>query len=120
MMNGHEDAVAARDKIQALEEENRKLKIVCRYQYLTLGFYSTPYNYRQKIGYPDGSWKTNIMEDEGHDARVAGILTRRYFPEETTAKDPWPGPEDDKMKGCWEEAKVYGQELCDRHNLGKL
>ena len=54
------------------------LKII-RHQYLTLGFYATPYNYDQRIGLPDGSWKTGIEMDKGHDARDSGEFTRKLL-----------------------------------------
>jgi hypothetical protein len=58
----------------ALELENIKLRALVRYQYMTLGFYGTPYNYKEKIGYPDGKWRTGIEFDAGHDARYANRI----------------------------------------------
>lgn len=70
-------ALVHKDKFVASEEENLKLKALVRFLYLTLGFYATKYNYEQKIGLPDGSWKTGIEQDEGHDANYAINIANR-------------------------------------------
>lgn len=63
----------------ALRAENDRLKRLCRYQYMTLGYYSTPYNYDTKnIAYhPEtGQAASGIMCDGGHDARQASAVSR--------------------------------------------
>lgn len=62
-----------------LREENDKLKRLCRYQYMTLGYYGTHHNYDEsKIVYHPMSGKaaSGIMEDGGRDARQAQFVAR--------------------------------------------
>lgn len=67
-------ATAVQTEFESLMEENRKLKALCRYQYLTLGYYATPFNYASKnITYHPltGKAASGILHDAGHDARYA-------------------------------------------------
>lgn len=91
-------------EVNKLRDENEKLKRLCRYQYLTLGFYGTRFNYQEKIEFPDGSRENNITRDNGHDARQASILARRIFNADEICG--WPGPKEEELKGVWEEANA--------------
>lgn len=78
----------AQSKLEALIEENRKLKALCRYQYLTLGYYGTPFNYNEKnnVRHPiTNEVASGIMHEGGHDARYAhkiAILQLKFTAEE--------------------------------------
>lgn len=67
--------IAALQKDEAaLRSENDRLKRACRYMYLTLGYYGTPYNYDRKnwATHPlTGEIASGIMHDGGRDARDA-------------------------------------------------
>ena len=60
--------------LQELKNENELLKRLVRFQFLTLGFYGTSYNYEHEIQYPDGNWRLGIVEDGGKRAREADKL----------------------------------------------
>jgi hypothetical protein len=77
-----------------LEKENDRLKRLCRYQFLTLGFYAAKYNYTEEAivhhpitGEPEGG----IMADGGEQARAAKKVREKlgFTTEEILA---WPGP----------------------------
>jgi len=80
--------------IMTKDEQIDKLKRLCRYQFFTLGFYGTPYNYDdQYIAYHpiDGSPQSGIKHDGGGQAREAKrvMIELGFSPEEVSS---WKGP----------------------------
>jgi len=78
----------------ALRSENDRLKRACRYMYLTLGYYSTPYNYDPKnwVIHPiSGERASGIMHDGGRDAKdaQAAVSDLGFTAEEISS---WGGP----------------------------
>ena len=74
------------------------LKFICRWMYLTLGFYRTAYNYSEdsKILYPDGSKVLGILRDGGKRAEEANLLVDSYKLFGGARVQDWPcsNPED--------------------------
>lgn len=84
----------------ALREENDKLKRLCRFQFMTLGYYGTHHNYDPKkiVYHPiSGEAASGIMQDGGREARQAQFIARDlgFDGDEICA---WPGP---GVKSLW-------------------
>ena len=98
--NSTQEVVVAR--LKELVEENDHLKRLCRFQYLTLGYYGTHYNYDPKnIVYnpTSGEPASGVMSDGGHSARQAHFIARDLgFDGDDICS--WPGP---GVKSLWGE-----------------
>jgi len=78
------------------DEQLDKLKRLCRFQFLTLGYYATPYNYDDKnnIYHPiTGEPASGIKVDGGQEAREANDLIEKLGFTKDEIRS-WPGPKE--------------------------
>lgn len=81
-------------QVPPTETENDRLKRLCRFQWMTLGYYSTPYNYDPKniVIHPiSGEVCSGILHDGGEQAREADEVMKKlgFTADEIRS---WPGP----------------------------